>query len=653
MRYDAPSLMGTSPAKKEAGKKHLLDIIQITRRGRGYLPFPGKDDIEIETTDLSGALNGDTVEVELTKLFPRPKGKVVQVLSRAKTEFVGTLQRTEDGWCAIPSDPRVYRPIQIAHVSKEITEGTKVLVTLLSFTGVRDPQGEITQVIGTQGEHRTEMNAIILEHGFSIVFPRAVQEEARRIEAEYEQTIQQEAPQRHDYRAVPTFTIDPVDAKDFDDALSVQKLGNGEYEIGIHIADVSFFVQPKSALDEEAERRGTSVYLVDSTIPMLPPELSNNVCSLKADEDRLTFSTIVRMNDKGAVLERRFEKTIIRSQKRFTYEEAQQVLDTKEGVFVEELGVLERLSRILKKQRAQEGAIDFGSNEVRFTLDTDGTPIAITRAEHVETHSLIEEFMLLANREVAAHVSNLAKKVPEKNYIFLYRIHDTPKEDKVEELATFVRAIGYEFGNEKKKYSARDIAKLLKEIEGTPEENLIRTATLRSMAKAIYSTKNIGHFGLAFTYYTHFTSPIRRYPDMLVHRILASHITNTPMTRSEFGHFEKLCIAASEQEAKAVNAERESIKYKQVEYLSKHIGDTFTGTITGVAEWGIYVEEKESGAEGLVRIHTIGKEFFNYLPKEYAIVGATSKKRYVLGDQVEVKLTNADLANRTLDFVLV
>ena len=645
--------MGRPPQKKDTKKQPISGIIEITRRGRGFLPFPGKDDIEIETRDLGGALNGDTVDVELIKLFPRPKGKVVKVISRAKTEFVGTMQRTQEGWCALPADPRFYRPIQIAHVPAEMIEGTKVLLQLITFTGVKDPQGEIVHVIGTAGEHRTEMNAIILEHGFDITFPLGVQEEAKRIEAEHAETIRTEAPQRHDYRHVPTFTIDPLTAKDFDDALSVQKVGDNEYEIGIHIADVSFFVQPGSYIDEEAGRRGTSVYLVDSTIPMLPPELSNNVCSLKPDEDRLTFSTIVRMNMKGEVLDRRFEKTIIRSQKRFTYEEAQEIIDTQKGVFLEELNVLMQLSRILKKERASQGAIDFGSSEVVFTLDDKGVPTAITRPEFVETHSLIEEFMLLANREVAAYVSLLAKKVPEKNYVFLYRIHDTPKEDKVEELATFVRAIGYEFGNKKKQYSARDISKLLKEIAGTPEENLIRTATLRSMAKAIYSTKNIGHFGLAFTYYTHFTSPIRRYPDLLVHRILFSHLNGNPMTRSEFTHLEKLCIAASEQEAKAVSAERESIKYKQVEYLSKHIGETFSGTITGVAEWGIYVEDKNTGAEGLVRISTIGKEYFNYLPKKYALEGATTKKKYTLGDQVEVKLVAADMENRTLDFLLV
>jgi ribonuclease R len=509
------------------------------------------------------------------------------------------------------------------------------------------------------------MSAIVLEHGFRTEFPDAALAEARTLEERHAEIIEEELPRRTDFRGTPTMTIDPVDAKDFDDALSLVELPTGEYEVGVHIADATHFVRPDTALDEEAVRRGTSVYLVDSTIPMLPHELSAGIASLKPDEDRLAFSAVFRMNDKAQVLDRKFQKTVIRSQKRFSYEEAQGVLDSGHGPFVKELGRLRQLARVLRKKRASEGAIDFGDNEVRFELDKDGKPLSVVRKERLETMQLIEEFMLLANREVATYISELAKKVPEKNLVFLYRVHDEPKEDRIQELSTFVRAIGYEFGHAgdkggKKRPGVKDIAKLLKDVEGKPEEHLIRTATLRSMAKAIYTTKNIGHFGLAFDYYTHFTSPIRRYPDMLAHRILASHLDGRPITRAEYGHLEKLCIEASAREAEAVDAERASVRYKLVEYMSTKIGQTFEGVISGVTDWGLYVEEKNSSAEGLVHIRTLGNlpagkagDFFTYMPKEYALVGERTKKKYALGDRVRVKLVGADIGARTLDFELI
>jgi ribonuclease R len=395
------------------------------------------------------------------------------------------------------------------------------------------------------------------------------------------------------------------------------------------------------------------VYLVDATIPMLPHQLSGNVCSLKADEDRLAFSAIFRMNSAGEVLERKFAKTVIRSNRRLTYEEAQEILNKQDGEFITELNILRDLSRIMRKDRERKGAIDFGDNEVRFTLDETGKPIGIVRKERIETNLLIEEFMLLCNREVSLYVSKLAQKLPEKKYTFLYRIHDTPKEDRIEELTTFVRALGYDFAHNKKKPSAKDIQKLLKDIEGKPEQHLIRTATLRSMAKAVYSTKNIGHFGLSFEYYTHFTSPIRRYPDMLAHRILASHLNGTPITRDEFNSLEKMCLTASAQEARAVEAERESIRYKQVESMLGKVGETFEGTISGVTDWGLYVEEAISAAEGLVRVRSIGNDFYSHNKKDYALVGQRTKEKLTLGDRVRVKLVAADLTARTLDFELV
>lgn len=632
--------------KSTKNKKTVSGIIEITRRGVGYLPFEGKEDIEIQTAHLMGALNGDVVEVEVSILLPRPKGVVTRIVSRAKEEFVCTIKNG----AAVPDDVRVYRPIRLKE-KLSVAEGEKVLVRLIEWSG-RDFVGMVLQHIGRAGEHKTEMNAIVLEHGFRTEFPPEVAAEARALEHGYAETIEKESSHRADFRSVPTVTIDPPDAKDFDDALSLVELPDGTVEVGIHIADVGALVEEGSTIDREAQKRGTSVYLVDSTIPMLPQELSGNICSLREGEDRLTFSVVVRMTREGRVLKREFQKSIIHSNKRFTYEEAQAVLNSGKGLFSKELGILRHLARTLKKGREKEGAIDFGDSEVTFTLDQKGKPLSVTRKERLETNSLIEEFMLLANREVAQYISELAKKIPEKGLVFLYRIHDTPKEDRIEELATFVRAIGYEFGKGKK-FSARDIKNLLKQIEGKPEEHLIRTATLRSMAKAIYSTKNIGHFGLAFEHYTHFTSPIRRYPDMLVHRILASHLDGNPMTRKEFGHLEKLCIAASEQEAKAVDAERDSIRYKQVEYMSSKIGQAFEAVISGVTDWGLYVEESESAAEGLVRIRTLGDDFYNYVPKSYSLVGQKTKKKFSLGDRVRVKLVAADLAARQLDFELV
>ncbi|MGC9602151.1 MAG: ribonuclease R [Minisyncoccia bacterium] len=650
---------GNRAGRKETAKKHITGIVQITRKGVGYVPFPlawgdkkELEDIEINTSNLAGALNGDTAEIELIGLFPRPKGKVIKIISRAKEEFVATLGRAQGKLIAVADDQRFYRPLTLQG-GNVYAEGEKVVVKLISFDAGKEPVGTIVNHLGKAGEHRTEMNAIVLEHGFSTTFPATVEAEAKKIEDTHVATIASEIPKRLDYRDSVTFTIDPADAKDFDDALSVEELANGKYEIGVHIADATYFCVPGTAIDNEAEKRGTSVYLVDATIPMLPHQLSGNVCSLKEAEGRLAFSVIFRIDAKGNVLDRKFAKTVIRSNKRFTYEEAQEILDKEKGEYIRELLILRSLARVLRRERERKGAIDFGDNEVRFILDEKGVPIQVMRKERIETNLLIEEFMLLANREVSLFVSKLAERVPEKKYTFLYRIHDEPKKDKIAELATFVRAMGYDFAHNKKKPSAKDIQHLLKQIEGKPEEHLIRTATLRSMAKAIYSTKNIGHFGLSFDYYTHFTSPIRRYPDMLAHRILASHLSGNPITRTEMSNLERMCITASEQEAEAVAAERESIRYKQVEYMLPKIGQIFDAVISGVTDWGLYVEERESAAEGFVRVRTIGDDFYNYVAKDYALVGRRTKKKHALGDRVRVKLIAADLNARQLDFELV
>ncbi|HEY4510975.1 MAG TPA: ribonuclease R [Candidatus Paceibacterota bacterium] len=649
-RFNSPA----RPVSHGVRLKSTEGIIQLTARGMGYVPYEGHEDIEIEKENLGTALNGDRVSIVLTGLKPRPRGKVSEVLERKREEFVGTLGKTSDGgWILVPDDRRFYTPIRIIQSDTSVLKpNIKALVRLAKWAEGGQPEGVVISALGEKGTHRVEMNSIVLEHGFRTDYPAEVNREAQVIEKEHARMIEAEAPKRVDFRGVTTMTIDPADAKDFDDALSFRELANGTFEVGIHIADVTHFVTEGSALDREAEKRGTSVYLVDATIPMLPEELSGNVCSLREGEDRLTFSAIFILNASGKVLDRRFAKTIIHSDKRFTYEEAQDIIDATKGLFAQELLTLNKLAILLKEKRANEGAIDFDQDEVKFKLDENGKPLGVVRKVRLATHMLVEEFMLLANREVAFYVHDLLKKVPESDRLFIYRIHDTPKEDRIEELSIYLKAVGYELSKAKKP-SARDFKRLFGEIEGKPEESLIKTATIRSMAKAIYSTKNIGHFGLSFKHYTHFTSPIRRYPDMMAHRILFSHLEGSPIGAQEFGRYERLAILSSESEAEAVAAERESIKYKQVEYMGSKVGEEFDAVISGVAEWGVYVEEKISKSEGLVRMRSLQGDYYILDRKRYAVVGSRTKKTYTLGDPIRVKLIESNLDTRTLEFSLV
>lgn len=633
----------------------------VRGKGTGFVSLPDfPEDIIIAPEKLGFGLDGDLVEVELLPEIPgeRREGRVIRVVESAREEFVGTVKKDDrwgkNGYVFQADNRRIH--LRFALKDEEAKhEGMKVVAKIARWTSDdREPLGVITEVIGPVGDHETEMQAIIRGGGFSENFPEVVAEAARKIYDSREQIFAEaeKDPKRRDIRDVTTFTIDPLDAKDFDDALSFQILPNGNFEIGIHIADVSHYVREGEPIDEEARERGTSIYMVDRVIPMLPEVLSNDLCSLRPNEDRLAFSAIFEIDSNARVVSEWYGQTIIHSNRRFTYEEAQEILDRNQGDFYTELAKMMELGRKIRSARFAAGAIAFEQPEVRFELDEKGKPIRAYAKVRTETMMMIEDYMLLANQRVATYINKLAKEQG-GNKAFVYRIHDVPDPEKIEELATFIHALGYEFRTDKGVVDARDINKMLKEIEGKPEEMLIKTATIRSMAKAIYSTKNIGHFGLAFKFYTHFTSPIRRYPDLMVHRLLRRHLDGVNISNQELAQFERLSVQSSEREVDAVRAERDSIKYKQVEYMSPKVGQVFEGTISGVSDWGIYVEEKESKSEGMVRLGSIGNDYYEHLKSAYTIKGQRTGKTYRLGDTVRFKVVRANLEEKQLDYELV
>ncbi|MDE1975099.1 MAG: ribonuclease R [Patescibacteria group bacterium] len=666
---------------KSGGKNTITGVISTTAKGAGYIdyPDPKKESVYIEAGDLNTALNGDTVEAEVSRKKIRgvtqDVGRVLRVISRAKTLFVGVVMNENGRWYVIPDDRKAY--VNMAIYDKDVQtfkleNGHKVQVKLVRWDDPETkPAAEVVKVLGKKGDNDVEMESIVLEKGFEVGFPAAVEKDAETIE-ENKSITAEEIAKRRDMRGTLTFTIDPYDAKDFDDAISFKDMGDGTYEIGVHIADVSHYVTPGSALDREAVKRGCSVYLVDRTIPMLPEALSNDVCSLNPHTDKLAFSAVFILDDKAKVVKRWFGKTVINSDHRFTYEAAQAVIDGKpenirkysndiQGVELAEAGIeykeqltrLNSLAKILQKEKFSKGAIEFEQDEVQFRLDEKGKPIKAFVKQRLDAHKLVEEYMLLANREVARFIYDQMKKKGGKDTGAIYRIHEKPDKEKIKELSSFVKALGYELRAKDGVVTAHDLNSLFDQIEDTPHESLIRIAALRSMQKAVYSTKNVGHFGLAFDFYTHFTSPIRRYPDLLVHRTLAKHLHNEPFGDREAAALQKMAESSTDREIDAAEAERASRKLKQVEYMSERLGQTFTGSISGVTKWGIYVEEDETKCEGMIPIRELGQDYFNFDERTYSIVGERTGKKFTLGDKVRFKVLSADLDRKTLDYRLV
>lgn len=626
--------------------------VDLTNDGSAFIITDdgNEDDIFVAPRKLRNALHGDRVKVYVyaKSKGKRKEGEVIEILQRAKMEFTGIVKLSERFAFFIPDDRKmmhdIFIPITELNGAKN---GVKALAEITDWPAdAKNPIGRIKHVLGVQGENDTEMNAILAEYGFPLSFPKEVEQES---EAIPDVISAEEIARRRDFRETLTFTIDPFDAKDFDDALSFKVLENGNFEVGIHIADVSHYIVPDSALDKEAFERATSVYLVDRVIPMLPERLSNGLCSLRPKEDKLCFAAVFELDENAHVLNEWYGKTVIHSDRRFTYEEVQQIIEDKAGEYSEEILQLNALAYKLRDAKFKNGAISFETTEVKFKLDEKGKPIGVYVKERKDAHKLIEDFMLLANKKVAEYVSKLGKG--KNKYTFVYRAHDAPNPETLGNFAQFAARFGYRINTKSDKEIAKSLNFLMEDVEGKKEQNVLTHLAIRSMAKAIYTTKTSSHYGLAFDHYTHFTSPIRRYPDVMVHRLLFHYLNGGQSANAD--HYEKLCQHSSAMEKKASDAERASIKYKQAEYLQDNIGNVYNGIISGVTEWGMYVEIIENKCEGMIRLRDIADDFYTLDEKNYAIIGQRKKKVYQLGDEVRIKVKNVDLTKKQIDFSLV
>ena len=624
----------------------IICVIKNTNNQGAFASIDKDNEVFIDKKSSQFVLAGDEVEVNLfPKRKKRQEGEVVNVIKRKKLDFVGEIDNTSTNFFLIPDDRRVSFDVFLPPKSiKKEYLNKKVLVRVEGWDKkYKNPIGKVVKVIGNIEDHNTEINSILMDYGFAPEFPKKVEEAANKIT---HNISNKEIEKRLDIRTTTTFTIDPKDAKDFDDALSVRKLKNENWEIGVHIADVSHYVEEGSIIDMEAINRATSVYLVDRVIPMLPEVLSNDICSLKPNVDRLAYSVFFEINEKAEVINYKIEKTVIHSDVRLTYESAQEIINSKKGSLVTELLLLDKLSKILRRKRQENGSINFESSEVKFILDDDNMPIDVFFKESLSTNHLIEEFMLLANRTVAKHIG-----FPKKNAKpFVYRVHDLPDKERISTLNEIVKKFGHNIENNNPKILSKSLNYLLNKVKGEPEQQMVETLTIRSMAKAVYTTLNIGHYGLAFDYYSHFTSPIRRYPDLIVHRMLDQYINKKPKENIDL---EKICKHCSEKEKIASQAERDSIKYMQVKFLKNKVGKVYDGIISGVTEWGLYVEITANKCEGLVKISSIKNDHYIYNEKTYSITGYRTKKSYQLGEKVRIKIQRADLEKKQMDFILV
>ena len=643
----------------EKGKFRLKDLktfitgkVDMTADGAAFI-IPDDEfekDVFVSARKLHNALHGDKVKVYIyaKKSGKKNEGEVIEIIQRLKTDFIGVVKISERFAFVNIDDKKMLHDIFVPLTDLNgAKNGQKVQVGITDWPeGAKNPIGKILHILGEQGENDTEMNAILAQYGFPLQFPPEVEKEANSIP---ETIAEEEIKGRKDFRTTTTFTIDPADAKDFDDAISFKKLDNGNFEIGVHIADVSHYVIPNSPLDKEAYARATSVYLVDRVIPMLPERLSNGVCSLRPHEDKLCFAAVFELDNEANIKNEWFGRTVIHSDRRFSYEEAQEVIENKSGDYAEELLKLNELAYVLRDRKFKNGAISFESTEVKFQLDDHGKPIGVYVKERKDAHKLIEDFMLLANKKVAEFVAKMGKG--KGKYTFVYRSHDSPNLENLGNFALFAARFGYKINMKSDKDIAKSLNYLMEDVEGKKEQNVLTQLAIRSMAKAIYTTKKTSHYGLAFDHYTHFTSPIRRYPDVMVHRLLAAYLNHEKSADEE--QYEIASSHSSAMEKRAADAERASIKYKQVEYLEENVGNIFMGIISGVTEWGMYVELIENKCEGMIRLRDIADDFYVLDEKNYCIIGQRKKKKYQLGDEVKVKVKKVDLSKRQIDFSLV